>query len=95
MDQNYPDCQDKDGMCESWAGNGECEVRGWVGGWAAGAAVEHGWGAAWGGCAAAAGGWQGRWQPAAAGIARQKSGWWQLQKSLVWQGWGEGCCGQL
>lgn len=30
MDQNYPDCQDKDGMCESWAGNGECEVCGAV-----------------------------------------------------------------
>ena len=26
VNQNYPDCQDKDGMCESWAGNGECEV---------------------------------------------------------------------
>jgi prolyl 4-hydroxylase len=25
VDQHYPDCQDKDGMCESWAGNGECE----------------------------------------------------------------------
>lgn len=26
VNQNYPDCQDKDGMCESWAGSGECEV---------------------------------------------------------------------